>query len=1728
MKKRKVRVTNTGYLPNSPDRNNPMNIIPSNQITMKNVPFPIMGIDNLGNQQMMMPGMNYTFPGQYVTEIPMGKYQKGGPRKVVYTDPEEFKIANQAYADSSFAYNKYNERANQWSQSDKNTYFVGKYNKALNDRTSSFGGFTPKQYSDAYQNTNSERELIEYMRKKDFSDTKLDPIGFKVTADATGPRYPFFKKPETKPVLEAPLYIEPKPLTKLPVPTPQLVPIDYSSFNTTKPRTLDAQSLDQTQRTGQYNKGTYYYNEDLKRWQYRPLDKEEVDYNKEKGKIKKQNGGLAKYQKKGQVSFDDYMMEGLRPRSVVQESTYRPVPIIEQEKKDDAKGVTTKQKVQAAANRKKIAEEEKKKQFEAELANQGEIKPATEGTERLKNQFIYAMDQPLDALGSLMYKGYVPQGNLNGNYETASPMSSVIGGFNPASILMDIGRVGRDLGEKETYTTLGGAGEGLLNVAGFLPFGNMIQKSKKILPANPSQKDLKDLYSNRLANIFSDDITEEQAKTLDRRLFERYGAYAPSKQEQQKLFDEATEFQNLWTYSKEGKKQVDDYLKPTFDALNAEQHAIVNKRQDLKKGLLEERSKIDAALSDPKNFNDFDKLNQRYNEIEKELQEVKNMDRDRFLEINSLLEDLDSEMRSAVYDKDFKRKAQFLIDAGKSSKDPKFNHDLFYQMDLEPFDKSKTKLVYLDETDPSFMSLSDESKEYLRNNYERIGGFRNSDATVTLGSKNFPQIHSYIVKEKLPRSITNPFKSKTKDVILDVKDINLQNADEVGGINAHEIRHDTQRIGNWIDTISKYDKDLEYYISHEDNPVAKEFKDALVEPGLPKSYETWLAAPKELDAELSKARFQATKKMMKAYGLSMEDAIKVLKEDRDDYTDYLIDLGDLNKHFKPETTQEEKRRLIKMLPAAIPAIGAGYLGSKLYNSQQQKEPTLKQGGMYLGKYEFKDGGLVKVENELNAYAKGGKIVSEIWTEKTGLPWSAARKMGLSDGSYDRNIELREELIRGEYDNLNKGSKPIRQSKQISSTKQVIKSTPQVSRKPQSSSKPLSTKYGMYDWSQNIPEKTKNNNSQEVFDQQFNLTKKGTLPELPQEESFKYPTFAEFQKQKLDSVLTATEPRSKSKHLPTDNKRAGLTEKDQAYYDLLNSTKVEYNADTESTARTFRRPESLDTLKRNQNIQELLAADKFIESQKTTLKPGNFEAPDESESFDLPSPSEVLRKFLPLPLRNIDISMSDIEDFKESATKKLEEYGILEPSTEGNLIKFEDPQSIVQKPVQDTVQVKNYYIPPTQIAEDNNADYGEPENKFWGFRYQNSNDNGLVYVPTPRREKLNKNSKFSNVKGVAHFLIQTDATDNFIDPQTKKHLEKDLKEGKKYVPFIKKESDGKVRLKYAKGKEEQDAFQQQGFKPFTTLRTLNLSDIDWNKSRRPEGFRSGISNVLTKEGKDTWLVYKEATGKGKKLGQFNGGALVFIIETPNGRVIRDFTGTIQEIQNESKRITKEFGIPESKVTLGFYDAGSYTAKPKANKNNELYFNQYSGFNVSDKMSGAALMIPSDLEQGGQIVPQFKNGGMINNNAGIYLGKYEFKDGGLVKAQEGKEMPFGLPLKEQNIYLLPEYNQPRNPMTGQILPDPQRPNLGMDTGATEYKYTYGSDEGDIDVPSVVAGQYIGDQALDRYMLTGERFKTMADPGSYSKFYNETGRLGLMQEKKGGSVRKVKIKRAPRKNQ
>ncbi len=59
-----------GYKADSPDVDNPFNIIPSGDITMDGVEFPVHGVDNLGNSSIMLPGNDYEFPGDMVLERP--------------------------------------------------------------------------------------------------------------------------------------------------------------------------------------------------------------------------------------------------------------------------------------------------------------------------------------------------------------------------------------------------------------------------------------------------------------------------------------------------------------------------------------------------------------------------------------------------------------------------------------------------------------------------------------------------------------------------------------------------------------------------------------------------------------------------------------------------------------------------------------------------------------------------------------------------------------------------------------------------------------------------------------------------------------------------------------------------------------------------------------------------------------------------------------------------------------------------------------------------------------------------------------------------------------------------------------------------------------------------------------------------------------------------------------------------------------------------------------------------------------------------------------------------------------------------------------------------------------------------------------------------------------------------------------------------------------------------
>ena len=67
-----MKFSKTGYKKKSLDVNKPVNVIKGGHITMKDVDFKVLGVDNNGYAKVMYPGHDYYFPNaQWVKETPI-------------------------------------------------------------------------------------------------------------------------------------------------------------------------------------------------------------------------------------------------------------------------------------------------------------------------------------------------------------------------------------------------------------------------------------------------------------------------------------------------------------------------------------------------------------------------------------------------------------------------------------------------------------------------------------------------------------------------------------------------------------------------------------------------------------------------------------------------------------------------------------------------------------------------------------------------------------------------------------------------------------------------------------------------------------------------------------------------------------------------------------------------------------------------------------------------------------------------------------------------------------------------------------------------------------------------------------------------------------------------------------------------------------------------------------------------------------------------------------------------------------------------------------------------------------------------------------------------------------------------------------------------------------------------------------------------------------------------
>lgn len=344
------------------------------------------------------------------------------------------------------------------------------------------------------------------------------------------------------------------------------------------------------------------------------------------------------------------------------------------------------------------------------------------------------------------------------------------------------------------------------------------------------------------------------------------------------------------------------------------------------------------------------------------------------------------ESKESLIDPTFKEKVQNLYrEAGASEN--QIPQNAFYGdrgYAIKDFGKDRMKLVEMNQlnplSEPSFAELSDADQMTLANDWEKMSGVRTNDATITLQSKINDYYHTERTAPKTtyttryePAKEWHPLKPWTwknyNSVGKHIREVNREpyidepilierlekireNPTELAGVNAHEIGHDYQKFfQNWGRLITEYDPKKAYQSSHSKNKLAKRFQDAMVKgKNLTKDElkkgdhktETWLSSPNELHSELMKARYNVYNKFKAEQPeISQRDIINWIKKSEASGDDNIFDLYiyALNPHFKPETTNAERKALIKLLPALIPAAGSGVI-----EGMDNEMPQNKYGG----------------------------------------------------------------------------------------------------------------------------------------------------------------------------------------------------------------------------------------------------------------------------------------------------------------------------------------------------------------------------------------------------------------------------------------------------------------------------------------------------------------------------------------------------------------------------------------------------------------------------------------------------------------------------------------------------------------------------------------------------------------------------------------------------------------
>lgn len=666
-------------------------------------------------------------------------------------------------------------------------------------------------------------------------------------------------------------------------------------------------------------------------------------------------------------------------------------------------------------------------------------------------------------------------------------------------------------------------------------------------------------------------------------------------------------------------------------------------------------------------------------------------------------------------------------------------------------------------------------------------------------------------------------------------------------------------------------------------------------------------------------------------------------------------------------------RAINKLPAVLPiGIGVGAAGAAAAGSSNGGDETnYKKGGsiqLELSDAEIQDyikRGYV-IEEVVPKMSSGGKVVSELWTEITGTPWKEAKARGLTTGSFDENIALRNRLLAGEFGKINDVVSP--KTSYDVTIEQLVKKGKTlddlVAMKAGTRSGLKSRFPELFDEDTKPVIQDQNPISSQLISNQKN-PKRGLNIKQLKLESPKLGTYhltknwwdpySDFGKPKKENKSEKKENKSEKKDANTFYKNLGVEvttsdvermKKDPVIKDMFDRME----ANNKKLRTTENKPLSGSTMPLGPMAMDYSKMDFSKGKNNMLLPPGTPLTPAEKlwasvenlwdsipkskeEILETPWGQYGAKKILDLGILS--------KEQEQQLRRKLEKEGVID--TPDSKIKLNKEKEAKIKLPKVKPKVDKFYQEVATVEDSYDSD-----NTLLSYRNQWNNNEGFVYYATPVKKDRSENDEYSNVKGVGHFLLDASASQS--KPYTHKHNKALIERAKRnndYVPVFTSEKGDYVRLKYKRANDL-----RKGDKVITPLRQMKFDEIDFSQTQTPVGFKRGINEVKRKNGEGTYLLFKDRDGYSR----FSGGSVVFIFNDEFGNtIVRDFAGSLNQIENEGLQIKKRYQLEDNDLVIGYHDVGAFSAKIKANSDNKLKAKQWEGFHNED-YTGGALLIP----------------------------------------------------------------------------------------------------------------------------------------------------------------------------